>query len=157
MTMTLRATGMILSLAILGGAAHAKGRGMDFETLDADGNGSITQAEFDAAHAARFAAADADSDGALTSEELIAHISAQRDGGRERRIARMAERMIDRFDTDENGSISAEEFAATSRSEHMIERLDEDGNGEISASEAEAAKGKRGKHGKRRGRQGDRG
>ena len=38
-------------------AAMANSRGPDFSTLDADGNGEITQAELQARGAARFAAA----------------------------------------------------------------------------------------------------
>lgn len=135
-------------LIVLGGAAYAKGpaRAFDFDAIDADGNGEITQAEIDAAQAARFAAADTDSDGSLSVEEL----SVAMENWRSERAARASERILSRLDENEDGSLSAEELAGGDRSARMFERLDKDDSGTISAEEAEAMKDRRrgGRHGK---------
>ena len=140
---------MTTSLIALGsGAALARDRGgepMSFETLDVDGSGEITaedlaaladnrfdgfdtngdgsvsQDEFVAAHVARaeeraaemFARLDADGDGALSRDVLESRRGGERRGAR----------MIERFDTDGSGGVSAEEFEEARA--HMRERRGE--------------------------------
>ncbi|KKL61137.1 hypothetical protein LCGC14_2198300, partial [marine sediment metagenome] len=57
-------------LALGGAAAFAQQSGGQnpFQQLDADGNGEITQAEFQAHAEARFAKVDADGDGFVTAD-----------------------------------------------------------------------------------------
>lgn len=64
--------------------------------MDADGDGTITRAETQAAVVARFAKADTNGDGVLNEAD---------------KAARMGQ-MFDRMDTDKNGSISRAEFTA---------------------------------------------
>jgi hypothetical protein len=49
---------------------HKKGqKGKMFEKLDADGDGTVTKAEFLSVHEEHFAKMDADGDGSITKEE----------------------------------------------------------------------------------------
>ena len=133
-------------LAIGAVAATAQQSGQDrFQQLDADGNGEITQAEFQAHAEARFAKVDADGDGFVTGEEL----KAAGDARRAERSAKMLERMIERMDTNDDGKLSMEEMTQRHDPAKMFERLDKDENGSISAEEFEAAKKM---HGKRHGK-----
>jgi Ca2+-binding EF-hand superfamily protein len=131
------------ALAKGGPGGHGfKGERMSFEQLDADGSGEVTQAEMEAAKAARFAAADANGDGVLSAEELAAQASAQ--------ITERTTRMIERFDTDGDGALSQEEMPKPRRggdSAKMFERLDADGSGGISKEEFENGR----KHSRRGG------
>jgi len=104
----------------------------EFGTLDTDGDGALTLAEMAAAAAARFDAADTDGDGGLSVAEIAARADARRMDGLAAMIAdndangdgilqademqrggrdRMA-RMFDRLDADDDGAVSAAEFAA---------------------------------------------
>ena len=140
--------------------ASAQGRGghmFDFETIDTDGNGEITQAEITAFEAARFAEADANGDGLLSKEELVAQIEARSNDARAERLERGVDRMMSHLDADEDGSISLEERQSNERSAKMFDRLDADDSGTISEQEAEkmsdrGGRGdKKGKKGKTRG------
>ncbi len=105
-----------------------------FDTIDADKDGKLTEAEIEAHRAAEFAAADTNSDGMLNAEELTAQRLA--------RMTRMATdqtaRMIERMDDNADGSLSAEEMSETMQ-ERQFARLDRDEDGAISKAEAEDA------------------
>ena len=143
-----------------------------FSELDADGDGSITIAEIRARASARFAESDTDGDGKLTAEELTAAVAAR---AAERAAVGMA-RMIEWRDTDGDGMLSEAELGGDT-GPRIFMRLDADDDGKISAEEfaamqSRAQKGRygnddehgRGKHrgwnherGEGRGMQGDRG
>jgi len=140
-----------IALALVGpialGAAHeAEARGadrpapramLDFSAVDTDGDGVISEAEWNAfrsgetgaeARAARMIAAyDTDGDGLLSAEELAAARQGMPRRGvpDEARAAAMAERMFEMLDTDSDGMLSPEEFAAGIA--RMQERLAERG------------------------------
>ena len=97
-------------IAVGASAVSAQGRGgpqMSFEELDVDGSGEITLDEFTASHMARaaeratamFEQLDVDGDGVLSRDVV----------DRERRGDRVG-RMIERFDADNSGGVSAEEY-----------------------------------------------
>lgn len=138
------AAGTIGAGAALARGGHGfKGPQMTFEQLDADGSGEVTQAEMEAAKAARFASADADGDGVLSAAELAAQASSG--------IAERTAKMIERFDEDGDGPLSQEEMPQPRRGGlgKMFERLDADGSGGISEEEFEEGRkhaGMRGKH-----------
>lgn len=126
------------------GAALAKGMGhngpqMSFEEIDADGNGEITKAELEAMKQARFTKADTDGDGRLSLEEMQAQA--------QRHAAERAARMLERFDKNGDGGLSAEELPKPRHAGRMFERMDGDGSGSLSKQEFEEA---RMHHGKRR-------
>ena len=114
---------------------------MIFEELDADGNGSVTLEEMQAAGANRFAAADADGDGSLSRDELVAQ-------GQERVESRI-DRLLERADTDGDGQLTQAEMEEAREGrrghgrggrggpnpERMFERLDVDGDGAVTQAE----------------------
>mgnify|MGYP003111620974 FL=1 len=100
-----------------------------FGQIDANGDGQITVEELNAQAAARFAAVDADGNGALSPEEMTF-------GKQGRRSARL----LERFDTDKDGSLSAAELAAMDnepqeRAVKHFERMDADKSGDLSPEE----------------------
>lgn len=136
--MTYRATVKMVVLAALisaGGAAYAKSgdRGEMFEKVDANGDGQVTAQELTAAAEARFAAADADKDGFLTPEEMAANRGGKR-----------AERMLEKLDTDGNGTLDESELAAAQdgrqgkRAKKMMERVDTNKDGKLTLAEMTA-------------------
>ncbi|MEO0859708.1 MAG: EF-hand domain-containing protein [Pseudomonadota bacterium] len=149
----------LLTLSVLAGASLAtftlqaaaegpRGERPAFETLDADGNGALTQAEvqqgIEAQAAIRFAAADTDGDGTLSRTELLAQGEARREG--------RLDRMIARLDTDGDGAISPAELAnrgqgrnGKDRMGRMFERADADGDGALSAQEWDDVRFRRGR------------
>ena len=133
-----------LALAMTPMMAQAKGGHgprITFEELDADANGSVTEAEMQAHRAAGFATADTDGDGSLSRAELEAKMKSGKEGRMERRLDKMMERM----DADENGSLSKEEMADAGgeRKGKGFSRMDKDGNGEISKAEFDEMSKKR--------------
>lgn len=124
-----RGTGMGMGM---GGGEGRGGMLLDqFDTIDANKDGNITQEELATQRAAEFKAADTNADGALSAEELSAHMLAQM-------MARQGARMIENMDNDGNGSLSAEEMGDGPMAANFA-RIDTDNDGAISKAEAEAA------------------
>ena len=159
MDITSKKTAILASVILTGGAmlvasaalAHGpRGVGLEFETLDANGDGEITVAEMEAFKASRLAAVDADGDGFISFEDL----KSMRQARDEERAARRFERLVDRLDTNEDGLISLEEFS------QMAERrggegpfprgLDANEDGVVTEEEFAEAKTNREKRGKNR-------
>jgi hypothetical protein len=95
------------------------------ERFDTDGDGTVTQAEIDAARAAELAEYDADGDGNLTLEEYQAFW-----------LDRVYERMVDSFqalDANGDGEITVEEFNAGLA--NIVARLDQNGDGGLNADD----------------------
>lgn len=112
-------------------------------SIDADGNGVLTRAEFrayreqarDGRRSERFEAIDADRDGQITPSELSSHQHAM--------VDRHGGKHFATLDTDGNGVVSREEFAAAperlqqARKDARFARADRDGDGAISREEAQ--------------------
>ena len=97
---------------------------------DANEDGVITRAEFDASAAERFVRRDDNSDGAITEDERQRRGGERADSGESRGGGR--DRMMN-ADANEDGTITRAEFDA-SQSE-MFTRLDADQSGAIESSE----------------------
>jgi Ca2+-binding EF-hand superfamily protein len=106
-----------------------------FERLDADKDGRITKAEYDAARAAEFKTADKDGDGFLSKEEFAAH-------GDQRRGA-FVDRMFARLDKNGDGRLTADELRpARAKRGDRADRGDRGrrGEGRLDFERADAAK-----------------
>ncbi|WP_165354549.1 EF-hand domain-containing protein [Tropicimonas sp. IMCC6043] len=122
-----------------------------FAELDADADGKVTVEEFrtfgETRLTARFLDADTDGDGKLSAAELQAGMEAYRAGVAASRM----QAMVARLDTDKDGLVSQEEFAALQAGRgqfrpgaadpgaRMIARFDSDRDGALSETEFAAA------------------
>ena len=124
----------------MGQGGMRQGPGFDFEELDANGDGKITQDEMQTRAQDRFKAADTDGDGAISAEEMTARMQARM----AERMAARVEMMMKTRDADKDGKISMEEMQPGQMG-RMFERHDSDGDGAISAEEfADIRKNNRG-------------
>jgi Ca2+-binding EF-hand superfamily protein len=112
------------------GAQGAMQMRPDFDAIDTDGDGRITPAELAAHMQTRLEGADSDGDGMLSRGELIAHMMARQAD----RMARRADRLIDRHDADGDGRLSLHDMQ-TRRQVGMMRRMDRNGDGAISREE----------------------
>ncbi len=118
-----------------------------FEQFDLNADGQVTRDEITAAGAKRFAEADSNGDGQLSPEEITAAAEARRAEMRERRGASRIERMMERHDANDDGTLSLEEMtkaAGEDRMERMFDHLDADEDGAITKAELDEMQGKRG-------------
>lgn len=150
----------VLAAGTGAGNGPAQGRGGQmFLQMDADGDGTITRAEYDEALENRFAMLDTDSDGQVTAQELKEHRDAQRAAnGGERGQGRFGKHDGERFAMRDGGRegghgkrfggrdghegrdfggrmqqmdpAKREEFAS-----RMMQRLDQNGDGALSQEE----------------------
>ena len=111
---------------------------LDLSAIDADKDGKISKDELTAFRAAKVAAVDANADGKLSADELAAmHLKAMTDAAKT-----MADRMIERLDTDGDKLLSAAELADRPLPADLFDRIDSNGDGFIDQSEIDAAKAK---------------
>lgn len=103
-----------------------------FFGADANNDGVLTRAEFDAGQTALFARLDANNDGQLTREEGRANRMMHR-GGRRGGHGRGPGFDLARADANNDGNITRDEFLA--RPIEMFDRLDANNDGVIQASE----------------------
>ncbi|WP_424941754.1 EF-hand domain-containing protein [Aliiroseovarius crassostreae] len=157
--------GSALTLSTVVASAHGGKSGMggkmgrflqmEFTDVDLDKSGQITVEDLQAMARARFDGADTNGDGKLTPAELKAEMEAKisarmaagqdgkgaRKAGRwapdpEKRMGWMAERMLEKRDTDKDGALSAAEMMPDqARIDRMIDRFDTDDDNAISAAE----------------------
>jgi Ca2+-binding EF-hand superfamily protein len=110
-----------------GGHGHGRFGGGEmlrglFDEVDADGDGTVTQAELDTFRAAQFSAADTSGDGSVSIDEFATVY-----------FARIRPQMVDAFqafDDDGDGAVTSAELEE--RFESAMSRLDRDGDGTLS-------------------------
>lgn len=135
-----------------------------FARLDANADGVLNEADREAQARKRFDATDTDGDGVLSFAEVTAAQEGRRGMREERREQRaearperpnrgmmarggprgsmagpMGGRMLERADTDKDGTISKAEF--TGHALARFDRADTDGDGTISADERRSGRG----------------
>jgi Ca2+-binding EF-hand superfamily protein len=103
----------------------------DFERIDADKDGAVSAAEFEAARRRDFDNLDANKDGRLSREEFVRPRGAGPD------LVRLRERRFAEIDTDKSQSISWGEYLA--HGQHQFGVLDRDRDGRVTRAEFEAA------------------
>jgi Ca2+-binding EF-hand superfamily protein len=114
------------------GAAGGHGKETFVATYDADGDGRVSRAEFDAERLEGFAARDADGDGIIHREEYVAEYEARLDADlAARRAAQMeqADGRFDALDDDEDGRMTPAEFDDSGA--WMFGELDTNGDGVV--------------------------
>ena len=114
-----------------------------FSKLDKDGNGSISVEEMTFRKKEFFDKLDADGSGSISKEEARAFHEMKREERKERHSARMLEIL----DTDNDGTVTKEEFAAAS--DKRFEAADTNNDGVLSGDELRQMGPK--KHGKKKG------
>lgn len=106
------------------------GAGRTFERADADGSGSLSEAEVLASAERIFERRDRSGDGALDRAD------AGPRKGKGRHGEQHAARMLKRLDADGDGKVSRDEFLR--RASDAFQRVDADGNGEVTRAEVDA-------------------
>jgi Ca2+-binding EF-hand superfamily protein len=113
-----------------------EGPGWRFSQADANHDGVVTRAEFDAARTAGFTRLDANHDGQLARDEIRAGWRGAHRGGHGWR-GRHRDRMA-RADANHDGAITRDEFLAGPT--RLFDRLDANHDGAISADERQAVR-----------------
>lgn len=147
MTRNIWTASAIVLITSAGFAMAQGGQRPTFETLDADGNGQISQAELTSFGADRFDTMDSNGDGFLSKDEILA--------GRAARAENRVDRMISRLDTDSDGKLSQTELQARPKRGEVFSRLDKNDDGSISKDEFED--GRKHMRKRMRGRHSDKG
>lgn len=101
-------------------------------TQDVEGNGQLTAATHVASAAKRFESMDTDKDGKVTAAEINGSRGAESIVWANEHIS--AAGKIRKFDANNDGTLTAKEYA--DGSQKMFSKLDVDGDGVISAAEA---------------------
>ena len=140
----------------MGGKGHPGMMKEQLTNLDADGDGTVSEAEVKAHRDTMFAAMDANSDGKLTQDEMTAHHEAMR----AEMETKSVDRMFETFDANKDGLISRDEVVAGKEAKRAemqarraeredargekadfkgkhFSRMDKDGDGSISKDEFE--------------------
>lgn len=119
------------------GERHGDRQGMMFGRADADSSGDVTFEEFAAAMNKRIGGADKDGDGKMTVAEIADEIQRMR-------AERMAERIVERFDTDGDGMLTAAEIE--SRQKKMFALMDRNDDGKVVKEEMPRRNGQHRRH-----------
>lgn len=112
------------------GGMHGNMADKMFHEVDADANGEISKAEFEAFHATHFKKLDSNSDGKLTKDEMAAHHDKMRKKGK----ADFGERFKE-FDTNKDGALSRDEAKAMPILSKRFDEIDSNKNGLITLEE----------------------
>ena len=119
-----------------------KGKMMLLKQADTNNDGVITKAELDAAQQKKFQSFDADNNGEVTKEEILNNFT--------RHYEKMATRITRKFDLNQDGKVSADEFKK--HAEHKLYMLDLNDDGKISKDELPRRMHRGKHHGKHHGK-----
>lgn len=99
----------------------------EFNKLDANHDGVVTQDEYVAAAQAKFAALDTQGTGQVTAQQIASSATAQQ------RDLRFAQHEVKKLDTNGDGAVSLDEYLAASKA--RFAKMDKNGDGFIEADE----------------------
>lgn len=151
LTKTLAALAAGLPIALSAGPVFAAPHELSafVADYDADKDGEVTHAEFDAGRTARFAATDADQDGWVSDAEYLAEYEVRLDAklaasaesaedklSRRQREVRQTHVRFGVLDTDKDSRMTKAEYDASGA--RAFAQQDRDKDGKISAADAEA-------------------
>jgi Ca2+-binding EF-hand superfamily protein len=111
------------------------GAAMRFDRLDSDRSGDITFEEFSAAMKSRLGEADKNQDGKMSVAEIAQEIEKMR-------AERIARRLVERFDSDGDGMLTAAEI--NSRQRKLFALLDRNDDGKVVKDEMPRRKSRHG-------------
>ena len=121
----LSATVFVMSLGVASLVGAQPGILVELESLDRDGDGAVTAAEFEAGALQRWAEDDLDSDGKVTVDEVESRFVTLR----QQRFAQQ----------DENGDGVLDPDELSTLSEQLFSSLDRDGSGDLTQAELNGA------------------
>lgn len=143
--LSLGLAGLAIAGPVAAKQRHGERQGPRFEMLDANADGFVTADEIEAARLARFTERDTDKDGFLSLEEMQAGAMKRFEGqGQQHRAGEMADRsqrMLRYMDENGDGKVAFDEMPGHG-AERMISRFDADEDGKISKAEFDAARAK---------------
>ena len=138
----------VAALSTAGVAQERLGPTFPFQTVDADKDGKVTEAELDAYRAAESKAVDANSDGKLSVEELTSAQLAKLTA----RATDMATKMVERMDTDGDNALSAAELISRPMPAMLFDKADTDSDGAVTMAELDAMQARMAAHHGKKGR-----
>jgi Ca2+-binding EF-hand superfamily protein len=134
---------LISASVVSAGPHHEGGQNKFLRFFDSNGDGNVTQEEFQSASSNRFERIDADNNASISESEFLSYMQTRRDQRHKERFARL--------DANKDGKISNDEFISASRerAQRRFERMDRNNDGQLSSDELGSRK-KHKKHGKRK-------
>lgn len=113
------------------GQMHGEMKEKMFKEMDTNGDGAITEAEFNAFHARRFREMDANGDGKITYEEMEAGHKKMMEKGKGKRF--------DDADANHDGALTREEAEKMPMLSKHFDEVDADKDGKVTRKEMDAA------------------
>ena len=113
------------------GQMHGEMKEKMFKEMDTNGDGAISEAEFNAFHAKRFKEMDANGDGKITYEEMEA--------GHKKMMEKAKGRRFDEADTNHDGVLTREEAGKMPMLSKHFDEVDANKDGKVTREELDAA------------------
>ncbi len=117
------------------GQMHGDMKEKMFKEMDTNGDGAISEAEFNAFHAKRFKEMDANGDGKISHDEMEAGHKKMMEKGKGKRF--------DEADTNHDGALTREEAKKMPMLSKHFDEVDTNKDGKVTREEMDAAMEKR--------------